>query len=225
MLLTRARSTCLLASSLWLRRKRVQLIDWMLVRRLIDLYLMTYWLVSNALTVACLWERVYLDRLAEFGLCMFQTESQCAFAEIAVPDPNRIVDGRNKDLSIADLARFRRIGNRVHYSLQLSIGDNQFQFDLGPHVDFVFGATVGLRVALLTPMAMHFGNRDAVYTGVDQRFLYLFKFVRLNDRLNLFHIAPLCRRSKTMPRSTTAGSRSYQLHVRERRLSGPLRPV
>ena len=60
------------------------------------------------------------------------------------------------------------IDDGVDDPLELIVRDDQFQFDLGTHIDVVLGAPIGLGVTFLPAVAMNLGDGKSIHPGAQQ---------------------------------------------------------
>ena len=77
--------------------------------------------------------------------------------------------------------------DRVQHGLQLVVGHDDFDLDLGQEIDRVLRAAVHLGVALLAAEAADLGDRHARDAVLGQRLLDVIELVMPDDRFHLFH--------------------------------------
>src|SRR3954454_647010 len=66
------------------------------------------------------------------------------------PDPPDVLDGHDPYLAVADLAGASRFEKLLDHPVDIAVGDEDLDPDLGHEVDGVLGAPVHLRVPALT---------------------------------------------------------------------------
>src|SRR5512143_448016 len=71
------------------------------------------------------------------------------FAALSGADPHHLLDGGHEDLAVPDLARARRLDDRLDRALDEAVGHDQLDLHLGQEVDDVLRAAVELRVPFL----------------------------------------------------------------------------
>src|SRR3990172_4156791 len=81
-------------------------------------------------------------------------------AAFAGADANRLFDGRNENLSVADTAGLRGLADRFNRTIDHFVGEDDFYLHLGKEVDNIFGAPVEFRVALLPAEALCLRDGD-----------------------------------------------------------------
>src|SRR5262245_8178344 len=96
------------------------------------------------------------------GCVLGRTFSERVAVGLAGPDAHRVVDRRDENLAIADLAGARALRNDVDH-LVGNVGiDGDLDAQLGQEVHDIFGAAVNLGVAFLPAIALDLGYRHAV---------------------------------------------------------------
>jgi len=112
---------------------------------------------------------------------------QSALAPLIIANADRIVDPREKNFAIPNLAGARCRCDRVHHFLDQVIAEHKFQFDLGDEVDGVLATAIKLGVAFLTAVAAHLDDRHAFNTNLMQGGFDRFQLGVLNDRFDFCH--------------------------------------
>src|SRR5690606_32517359 len=98
-----------------------------------------------------------------------------------------------KDLPIADAPGFGALFDSVDHRVRDVVGHHDLQLDLGYEVDHVRGATVDFFLATSAAEPLDFGHGHALDTDLGQGIFDLVQLKRLDDRLDLFHLALLKR--------------------------------
>ena len=75
--------------------------------------------------------------------------------------------------------------------VQLVVGDDDLDLDLGQEVHDVLGAAVELGLALLAAVALGLDHRHALDAQLLQGLLHLVELERLDDGFDLLHLAAL----------------------------------
>src|SRR5438874_13794591 len=70
-------------------------------------------------------------------------------APLAGADPQRLLDGRDEDLAVADAARPRRGGDGFDDPVRKAVLDDHLELHLGEEIDDIFGAPIEFGMALL----------------------------------------------------------------------------
>src|SRR5262249_8066403 len=102
-------------------------------------------------------------------------------------DADRLVDRRDEDFAIADLARLGGLHNGTDGGLHAGIRQDEFDFDLGQEIDGILAAAIDLRMALLAAKAFDFSDGHAFDTNVSEGILDLFEFEGFDDGFNFLH--------------------------------------
>src|SRR5512135_3801442 len=84
--------------------------------------------------------------------------SDGGLARLPGPNAQDLVDSRHEDLPVTDLARARRLDDRLDRPLDERIGQHHLDLDLGQEIDDVLGTPVELSVPLLPPETLDFGH-------------------------------------------------------------------
>src|SRR6478736_4945450 len=108
-------------------------------------------------------------------------------AGLAGPDPNGFLDGRYKNLAIADPTGLGCLADGVYGWLDKFVRKDNLDLHLGKEIDDVFGAAIEFGMALLTAETLGFGHRDALESDVLKSFLHVVELERLDDRFDLLH--------------------------------------
>src|SRR5205085_6421563 len=102
-------------------------------------------------------------------------------------DPERLLDGHDPDLPVADLAgpggRHDQLDDLVH---AVVLGEH-LDLHLRHEVDLVLGAAIDLGVPALSSEPLRFDCGEAAYAGLAQAFLYVVQSVWLDDRDDELH--------------------------------------
>src|SRR3954454_3170760 len=83
-------------------------------------------------------------------------------AGLAGSDADRFLDGRYKNLAIADPSGLGRLADRLDRSVDHLVEQDDLELHLRQEVDHVLGTAVELGVALLASEALGFDDRDAL---------------------------------------------------------------
>jgi len=113
--------------------------------------------------------------------------SQSILTALIIADANDLIDVREKNLSVTDLAGAGGRRNRLHDLLNHRIGDDQLEFDLRNKIDGVLPAAVELGVSLLPAMAPSLEYGHAFDANLVQRILYAFQLGHLDDGFDFGH--------------------------------------
>src|SRR6185437_5136528 len=106
---------------------------------------------------------------------------------LAGADAHRLLDRRNEDFSVTDLARAGGGGQLVHDLIELFARDRDLEPQFRKKVYGVFGAAVDLGVALLPPIAFDLRHGHAVDAYASESVAYLFELEWLDDGNDEFH--------------------------------------
>src|SRR6185436_16241833 len=87
---------------------------------------------------------------------------QRVLAGFAGADAHHLLERRDEDLAVADLAGAGRCLDGFDHALDDRVVDRRLDLHLGQKVHHVLGAPVQLRVALLPTEALDLGHRDAL---------------------------------------------------------------
>src|SRR5580704_5668207 len=106
---------------------------------------------------------------------------------LIIPNPDRLIDLRDKDLPIPDRSGSSRRNDRVHRLIDHLISHDDLDLHLRQQVNLILSSTVDLGVALLPSMSPSLHDRHTVDADLDQRILHCIQLRRLNHRFNLLH--------------------------------------
>src|SRR3954452_5161777 len=110
-------------------------------------------------------------------------------SSLARADAQRLLHRRDEDLAVADPPGVRRRGDRLDDALGKAVLDDHFEPDLGQEIDDIFGAAIELGMPFLAAEPLGFGDGDSGDADLVKRFLHLVELERLDDRLDLLHVA------------------------------------
>src|SRR5579883_365568 len=102
-------------------------------------------------------------------------------------DADRLLDRRDEDLAVADLAGVRRLLDRLDRALDLAVLDHDLDLHLGQEAHQVLGAAIDLGLALLAAEALHLAHRQAADADARQRIAHLVKLERLDNGGHQLH--------------------------------------
>src|SRR5258707_10504911 len=94
-------------------------------------------------------------------------------AGLASADADRLLDGRDEDLAVADLAGARRPADRLDRTLDHGIVDHDLDLDLGQEAHRVLRTAIDFGLTLLPAEALHFAHRQALDAERRQRVPHL----------------------------------------------------
>src|SRR5207249_4707855 len=106
--------------------------------------------------------------------------SESTLTPVAVADTERVIDRGYEYLPVSEFARSCSFSDHAHNAIEFRVRHNQFELDLGQHVDLIFSPTVYLSVTLLPSVTVNLADGHAFNAGAFQRFLDLIEFVGLN---------------------------------------------
>src|SRR5690606_17327495 len=112
-------------------------------------------------------------------------------ARLAGADAVHLLELRDEDLAVTDLAGLRRLDDRLDDPLDELVGDRDLDLHLRQEIYDVLRAAVELRVAALTPETLHLGNRHALDADLGERIADIVQAKRLDDGGNQLHRTPL----------------------------------
>src|SRR5271169_3200605 len=98
-----------------------------------------------------------------------------------------MIEIEHENLAVADLSGFRRRRNRVGDFVHLIGMAGDLDFDLGQETHGIFGATIDFGMTLLPPVALHFGDGQALDADLGQRVADLVEFEWLDNGHYDFH--------------------------------------
>ena len=79
------------------------------------------------------------------------------------------------------------VDDGLHCLARDVVADGQLDLDLRQEVDHVFGATIQLGVALLSPETLHLTHRHPGDANLPQRFAHVVEFEGFDNRHYLLH--------------------------------------
>src|SRR3546814_6355211 len=88
-------------------------------------------------------------------------------------DTINLLEIKDENLAIADLAGSGRLLDRFDDLIQHVILDGNFELDLGQEIDDILGTAVELGVTFLTSKTLHFGNRDPLHANGGESLTHL----------------------------------------------------
>src|SRR5580698_9424353 len=103
-------------------------------------------------------------------------------------DTHDLLERRDENLSVADLACLRLRGNRVDHRVEHLALHCHFDFELGQETDGVFRAAIDFCVPLLPPVAFDLSHRHALNAEREKRFAHLVELEGFDDRRNKLHL-------------------------------------
>src|SRR6185369_14897464 len=124
-------------------------------------------------------------------MVLFLYGSERVLAGLAGPDADDLLERRDEDLSVADLAGAGSGFDRFDDPVDDRVVDRGFDLHLGQEVDDVLGAAVELRVPFLPPEPLHFRHRDALHADRAQGLTHFVELERLDDRGHHLHCKSL----------------------------------
>src|SRR5450432_3757681 len=113
--------------------------------------------------------------------CCSCRASKGVLAGLAGADADHLLERRDEDLAVADLARARGGFDRLDDAIDDRIVDGGLDLPFRQEVDDVLGAPIELRVSLLPAEALDFRHRDALHADGAQGFTHFVEFERLDD--------------------------------------------
>src|SRR5258708_4698568 len=129
-------------------------------------------------------------------------------ARLAGADAQRLLDRRDEDLAVTDLAGVGGLLDRLDGALDLGVVDHDLDLHLGQEAHQVLGAAIDLGLALLAAEALDLADGQARDAHAGQRIGPLVELERLEDRRHDFHPTPpafavyACRRAEKAPAET-----------------------
>src|SRR3974390_1229338 len=103
------------------------------------------------------------------------------------PDAQRVIERRNEDLAVADLAGARIRGDDVDRLLREIGRDGDLDAQFRQEIHDIFGAAVDLGVTLLAAIALDLCHRHSMHADCGQGLAHLVKFERFDDRDDELH--------------------------------------
>src|SRR6185312_10931618 len=132
---------------------------------------------------------------------------------LARADADDLLDRRDEDLAVADLAGARRLDDRLDRALGERVLQDHLDLDLRQEIDDVLGAAVELGVALLAAEALDLGHGEPGDAELRQRLAHLVELERLDDRFDLLHGSDGASPPVTMPGDFTPTSSPAPCHL------------
>src|SRR5580692_24439 len=113
--------------------------------------------------------------------------SKSVLSALVVADANDLINAREKNLAVTDVAGASSHGNCLHNFLNHRISDHQLDLDLGNKIDGVFPSSVKLGVPLLSSMPPSLKHSHAFDANLVQRTFYAFQLGDLDDCFDFGH--------------------------------------
>src|SRR5450755_1389148 len=123
--------------------------------------------------------------------CFIEFPLEGVRAGLTGADAHDLFKLENEDLAVADLAGVGCLLDRLDDAIEHVALDRGFDFDFWKEVDDIFGATVELGMALLTPKTLDLGHGDALHADGGKGLPDLVQLEWLNDCGDQFHFSPL----------------------------------
>ena len=114
-------------------------------------------------------------------------QSERAGVGLAGANANHVLDRRDENLAVADLAGLGGSTDGLDYFVDLVCRDSDLEADFRQEIHRVFGATINLGMALLPAVTFDLGDGHAVDAGLKNGVAYVFKFEWFNDRDDELH--------------------------------------
>src|SRR3954470_19238831 len=102
-------------------------------------------------------------------------------------DPHQVLDGRQPDLAVTDLAGGCGLDDDVDDVLRIVVRDDDFQSHLRDEVHRVFRTPIDLGVAALAAVAAHLGDRQSLDAEGLERLFHVVELEGLDDRGDELH--------------------------------------
>src|SRR6478736_1173799 len=118
-----------------------------------------------------------------------RSSSDRFFGPLTRTDAHGFIDRADEDLAVTDAARLGALFDRVDDLMNHLIGDDDLELDLGHEVHDVGRAAVHFLLAAGTAEAFDLGHGHALDTDFGQGILDLVQLERLDNRLDLLHLA------------------------------------
>src|SRR6185437_2127493 len=118
---------------------------------------------------------------------MMTSDLQRVRAGLAGADAERLLDRRDEDLAVADLAGVGGLLDRLDGALDLAVVDHDLDLHLGQEAHQVLRAAIDLGLALLAAEALDLADGQAGDAHAGQRVTHLVELERLDDRRHQFH--------------------------------------
>src|SRR5260370_38406229 len=106
-------------------------------------------------------------------------------------DAQRLLDRRDEDLAVADLAGVRGLLDGLDGPLGLGVVDHDLYLTLGQETNQVLGPAIDLGLALLSAETLDFAHRQARHANAGQGVAHLVELARLDDGGHDIHTFPL----------------------------------
>src|SRR5258708_37777347 len=106
-------------------------------------------------------------------------------------DAQRLLDRRDEDLAVADLAGMGGLLDGLDGALDLAVVDHDLDLHLGQETHQVLGPAIDLGLALLSAETLDFAHRQARHANAGQGVAHLVELERLDDGGHEFHTFPL----------------------------------
>src|SRR5215471_14516155 len=103
------------------------------------------------------------------------------------PDAQRVIERRDEDLAVADLAGARIGGDDVDRLLREIGRHGDLDAQFGQEIHDIFGAAVDLGVTLLAAIALDLRHRHPMHADRGEGLAHLVKFERFDDRDDELH--------------------------------------
>src|ERR1700674_484224 len=87
--------------------------------------------------------------------------SKCSDAMFLVANADRVRDLKEKDFAVTDFPRRCRRDDGGDGRIHAFVWKDQFNFDLGKHVNGILASTIGFRMSLLASVTAHIGDGHA----------------------------------------------------------------
>src|SRR5262245_21107581 len=116
-------------------------------------------------------------------------------SRLAGADADRLFDGGDEYLAVADATGLRGLLDGVEGLRHHFVGQHHLDLHLGQEIDHVLGAAVKLGVSLLPAEAFRLNDGDALQTDLLQRLFHLVELEGLDNGFDLFHASlhlPTC---------------------------------
>ncbi len=110
-----------------------------------------------------------------------------SFTTLTISNSNRFNDVVNEHLAIADFSGSRGSYESGNHLLEATGRNHDLQLQLRQQIYRVLLAAIDLRMALLTPVAANFNDRDPLHPNIMKGLLNFVEFERLYDRFYFFH--------------------------------------
>ena len=102
------------------------------------------------------------------------------------PDPDDVLELRDEDLPVADLAGLCLLDDRGEHLFRNVVRYHDFDLHLRQEGDIILRATVELDMALLPAEPLDFADGYPLDADLVERFLNFVQFERFDNRFDLF---------------------------------------